>query len=72
LAGTPTNYQCDKVDYYCLCLFGRTLPFLKELISNNTFVAKMEGPGHCHSLFCQRTVQVQKELKQMALSLARV
>jgi hypothetical protein len=32
----------------------------------------MEGPGHCHSLFCQHTVQAQKELKQMALSLARV
>jgi hypothetical protein len=32
----------------------------------------MEGPGHCHSLFCQRTVQAQKELKQMALSLAQV
>jgi hypothetical protein len=32
----------------------------------------MEGPGHCRSLFCQPTVQAQKELKQMALSLARL
>jgi hypothetical protein len=31
----------------------------------------MEEPGHCHSLFCQGYVQVQKELKQLALSLAR-
>jgi hypothetical protein len=32
----------------------------------------MEGLGHCHSLFCQPIDLAQKELKQMALSLARV